>query len=228
MRSIKEATARLDALGIVQSKATGREKICLLGEWVDSGQRRVGSVRKKWDYLERVFTGRGAEICTSEVQGAEETPSGATNCPPAVQEVAPSNIQENRENINALERVRKEPGHVEYVVNEILKVCGDEHSRPYYYTRLTAQLPDHLIFRCLAEIRQDPTVATAVRCWSQNWGRQRPDGLLLGRLLADSDQHLLQRDAERLPPLVLTRPGRLVRSAHLARTVYCRRARIVL
>jgi hypothetical protein len=67
VRSIKEATARLENLGIVQSKATGREKICLLSEWVDSSQKRAGSVRKKWDYLERVFAGKGAEMCTSEM-----------------------------------------------------------------------------------------------------------------------------------------------------------------
>jgi hypothetical protein len=157
VRSIKEATARLEDLGIVQSRATGREKIYLLGEWVDISEKKDGAVRKEWFYLERVFTGRGAEICTSEGHGAEEPSRGAESCTPAVHETAPDNIQENREDSNALEKTRKEPGHVEYVVNEILKVCGDEHSRPYY-TRLAAQLPDDLIFRSLSEIRQDPTV----------------------------------------------------------------------
>ncbi|MBM4466738.1 MAG: hypothetical protein FJ014_14505, partial [Chloroflexi bacterium] len=67
-RSVKEATARLEDLGIVQSRATGREKIYLLGEWVDISEKKDGSVRKEWFYLERVFAGRSAESFTSEVQ----------------------------------------------------------------------------------------------------------------------------------------------------------------
>lgn len=157
VRSIKEATARLEDLEIVHSRPTGREKIYLLGEWVDISEKKDGSVRKEWFYLERVFSGRGAEICTSEVQEPQEESRCAETCPSAVREDAPSNIRKNREDTNALERPRKELGHVEYLVDAILRVCGDEHSRPYY-TRLAAQLPDDLIFRCLSEIRQDPTV----------------------------------------------------------------------
>lgn len=156
-RSVKEATARLEDLGIVQSRATGREKIYLLGEWVDISEKKDGSVRKEWFYLERVFAGRSAESFTSEVQGSGETARGEEDRPAAVQDAAPGNIQENREGVNALEHQRKDPDHVRYLVSEILKVCGDEHSRPFY-TRLAARLPDHLIFRSLAEIRQDPTV----------------------------------------------------------------------
>jgi len=63
---------------------------------------------------------------------------------------------QNTEGVNAFERQRKDPEHVRYVVDEILKVCGDEKSRAYY-TRL-ARLPDHLIFRALSEIRQDPAI----------------------------------------------------------------------
>ena len=54
-RSIKEATTRLERLGIVQSRVTGREKVYTLGEWVDISEQKDGSVRKEWFYLERVF-----------------------------------------------------------------------------------------------------------------------------------------------------------------------------
>jgi len=153
-RSVKEATSRLEDLGIVQSKATGREKVYVLGEWVDISEKKDGSVRKEWFYLERVFAGRGAEIFTSDVQDAAR---GEESRPAEVQQGASINKQENTEGVNALDKQRKDPEHVRYLVDEILKVCGDEHSRAYY-TRLASRLPDHLIFRSLSEIRQDPAI----------------------------------------------------------------------
>ena len=153
IRSVKEATTRLEHLGIVMSRVTGREKIYTLGEWVDISEKKDGSVRKEWFYLERVFAARSAEICTSEVQGVR----GAENRTTAVQEAAPTNREENTEGVNAVEKQRKDPEHVRYLVDEILRVCGDEHSRACY-TRLAGQLPDHLIFQALAEIRQDSAI----------------------------------------------------------------------
>ena len=153
-RSIKEATTRLEQTGIVMSRMTGREKVYILGEWVDISEKKDGSVRKEWFYLERVFAGRGAENFTSDVQ---EKGRGEASRPPEVQKAAPINRQENREGVNAFEKQHKEPDHVRYVVDEILKVCGDEQSRGYY-TRLASKLPDHLIFRALSEIRQDSRI----------------------------------------------------------------------
>lgn len=153
-RSIKEATTRLEDMGVVQSKMTGREKVYILGEWVDISEKKDGAVRKEWFYLERVFPTRGAEIFPSEVQ---KSVSGEENCTPEVRPTSPTNREENKEGVNAVEKERKDPEHVRYVVDEILKVCGDENSRTYY-TRLASRLPDHLIFRSLAEIRQDSAI----------------------------------------------------------------------
>jgi len=153
-RSVKEATSRLEDMGIVQSKATGREKVYVLGEWVDISEEKDGSVRKEWFYLERVFATRGEEIFTSEVQRSGR---GEEAFPAEVREPAPSNTEQNTRSVNALHRQQKDPAHVRYLVDEILKVCGDEHSRAFY-TRLASRLPDHMIFRSLSEIRQDPTI----------------------------------------------------------------------
>jgi hypothetical protein len=154
-RSIKEATTRLERIEIVQSRVTGREKIYTLGEWVDISEKKNGSVRKEWFYLERVFAARREEIFTSEVQEKERgeeaflaevrKPAGDTN------------REENTKSVNALQKHHKEPEHVRYLVDEILKVCGDEHSRAFY-SQLARRLPDHMIFRSLAEIRQDPAI----------------------------------------------------------------------
>jgi hypothetical protein len=51
----------------------------------------------------------------------------------------------------------KDPARVAYLVEEILRVCGDERSSRFYH-RVARQLDDHVIFRLLAEIRQDPTI----------------------------------------------------------------------
>jgi hypothetical protein len=153
VRTIKDATARLEALGIVQSRVTGREKVYCLGEWVDISEKKDGSVRKEWFYLERVFVGRGAENCTSDVQAERSAENRTTD----VQEPAPTNREVNRESVNALQTQGKDPEQVRYLVEEILKVCGDEKSRGYY-TQLASRLPDDLIFRSLAEIRQDSAI----------------------------------------------------------------------
>ena len=154
-RSVKEATTRLERLGIVQSRVTGREKVYTLGEWVDISKQKDGSVRKEWFYLERVFAARGEEICTSEVQARKDTARHEEKRPAEVHESARTNREENKESVNALGK--KDPEHVRYLVEEILAVCGDQKSR-VYYTRLASRLPDDLIFRSLAEIRQDPAI----------------------------------------------------------------------
>jgi hypothetical protein len=151
-RWIKDATTRLEHLGIVSSRVTGREKVYCLGEWVDISEKKDGSVRKEWFYLERVFTGRGEENFTSDVKVPER---GEGSFPAEVQEAAPTNREANTESVNALGN--KDPEHVRYLVDEILAVCGDERSRAYY-TRLASRLPDDLIFRSLAEIRQDSAI----------------------------------------------------------------------
>ncbi len=153
-RSIKEATTRLEHLGIVQSRVTGREKVYMLGEWVDISEKKDGSVRKEWFYLERVFAARGEEIFTPEVQAPQR---GEEIRPAEVREPAPAyiNREENKESVNALGK--KDPEHVRYLVEQILDVCGDEKSRGFY-TRLASRLPDDLIFRSLAEIRQDSAI----------------------------------------------------------------------
>ena len=154
-RWIKDATTRLESMGIVSSRVTGREKVYCLGEWVDISEKKDGSVRKEWFYLERVFTGRGEENFTTEVKSparGEENFTTEVNEPTAY-----TNREENRETVNALKMQGKDPEHVRYLVEQILGVCGDEKSRGFY-TRLASRLPDDLIFRSLAEIRQDAAI----------------------------------------------------------------------
>ena len=51
----------------------------------------------------------------------------------------------------------KEPDHVAYLVEEIMKVCGDRQSIPFY-RQVVRKLDDHSIFRLLAEVRQDRSI----------------------------------------------------------------------
>ena len=165
-RSIREATARLEQMGIVQSRMTGREKIYVLGEWMDISKEKDGSARKEWFYLERIFAtkqnelsdvdlpgeGRAEENFLSEVQASGRQEDVRL---PDRKEIAATNREENKESVNALGK--KDPEHVRYLVGEILDVCGDEKSRRFY-TWLASRLPDDLIFRSLAEIRQDSAI----------------------------------------------------------------------
>lgn len=154
-------------MGIVQSRMTGREKIYVLGEWMDISKEKDGSARKEWFYLERVFATKQNDLSDVDLPGegrAEENflsevqPGGRQEVVrlPDRQELASTNREKNKESVNALGK-RKDPEHVRYLVEQILDVCGDEKSRAFY-TRLASRLPDDLIFRSLAEIRQDSVI----------------------------------------------------------------------
>ena len=51
----------------------------------------------------------------------------------------------------------KEATHIQYVVDEILKVCDDTASSSFY-RQVASRVDDNVIFGWLAEIRQDPTI----------------------------------------------------------------------
>ena len=52
---------------------------------------------------------------------------------------------------------RKHPAHIRYLVEQILATCKDAESSRFY-SKVAQMLPDHAIFRFLAEIRQDPSI----------------------------------------------------------------------
>ena len=56
-----------------------------------------------------------------------------------------------------MKEVTKETEHIDYLVGEILRTCRDEQSRRFY-TKVARLLPDEVIFRFLAEIRQDSSI----------------------------------------------------------------------
>jgi hypothetical protein len=56
--------------------------------------------------------------------------------------------------------VPKTPEHVDYLVAEILRVCGDEHSSAYY-RHLIQRIPDSRLLQFLAEIKSDGRVRNA-------------------------------------------------------------------
>jgi len=49
---------------------------------------------------------------------------------------------------------KKDPAHIQYLVEEILEVCQDVRSLRFY-TWVARALPDEVIFRFLAEIKDD-------------------------------------------------------------------------
>ena len=64
----------------------------------------------------------------------------------------------NTQRYNASSRTKwKDEARVRYLVEEILKVCGDLRSERFY-RQLATSLPDGVIFQFLSEIRQDETI----------------------------------------------------------------------
>ena len=51
----------------------------------------------------------------------------------------------------------KHPAQIEYLVAEILHICGDRKSARFY-RRVAQAIPDDVIFRFLSEIKDDETI----------------------------------------------------------------------
>jgi len=51
----------------------------------------------------------------------------------------------------------KHPAQIEYLVAEILHICGDRKSARFY-SKVARALPDEVIFRFLSEIKHDETI----------------------------------------------------------------------
>jgi len=51
----------------------------------------------------------------------------------------------------------KHPAQLQYLIAEILHICGDKKSARFY-RRVAQAIPDHVIFRFLSEIKDDETI----------------------------------------------------------------------
>src|ERR1700730_10205152 len=55
LSTIREFTRRLEELKLVVPRLTGRQKIYLLGEWVDISEVGDATKKQEWFYLDRIF-----------------------------------------------------------------------------------------------------------------------------------------------------------------------------
>ena len=85
-----------------------------------------------------------------------------------------------KEQYSALTRVeassRKDPAHVRYLVEKILEVCQDVRS-VRFYTWVARALPDEVIFRFLAEIKDDKRITNrgaVFVCKVKQYGQRLP------------------------------------------------------
>jgi c-di-GMP-binding flagellar brake protein YcgR len=53
--------------------------------------------------------------------------------------------------------IKKDPAHLQYLVEKILEVCRDMKSSRFY-SKVARILPDEVIFRFLSEIKEDRTI----------------------------------------------------------------------
>lgn len=80
----------------------------------------------------------------------------------------------------------KDEAHVRHLVEEILVVCGDTRSTPFY-AKVARVLPDEVIFQYLSEIRQDESIrnrgavfTSKVKGYLGRQGKSRVGGLTEG------------------------------------------------
>jgi len=83
----------------------------------------------------------------------------------------------NHKSVNAgFATVAKPRPHIQYLVDEILRVCKDPQSTHFYYL-VAKHFADDLIFQWLSEIRHDPTITnrgavfiTKLKAWQNKHG----------------------------------------------------------
>lgn len=108
----------------------------------------------------------------SPIDGTSRSPTGRTQIIYSRQ-----TPKETRPSVNAFGgNGRKDPAHLEWLVEEIVKVCADLQSAGFY-RRVAAFFPDEVIFRLLAEIKDDGTIrnrgavfTTKLQSYAQNHG----------------------------------------------------------
>lgn len=149
-KSVMRYTQELQARDLVSIERRGRGitnvyHICRWSEEVlaSAGDARMTGLRSR-SPMHRTSG--------NPIQGTSKSPTGGTLQIHSSPRLRRQNAVDAADGID-----RKHPAHVAYLVDEILKVCGDKKSTAFY-RQVAREVDDHHIFRLLAEIRQDPTI----------------------------------------------------------------------
>lgn len=114
----------------------------------------------------------------SPIHGTSGSPPERTsNSPFHGTQIILSSPLPNHKSVNAnISTSPKTPAQIQYMVDEILKVCQDPQSTSFY-RQASIRYPDDLIFTWLSEIRHDPTITnrgavfvTKLRAWQAKHG----------------------------------------------------------
>jgi hypothetical protein len=159
--SVTKVLRKLEDAGVIKRIRTGRQTIFLLGEWVDYSEKKDGSLRLEWFYLEQKFGVDRPD--QSKVDWSDQSAAARTDQSKSDR----SNTNRKRPNreensVNGgFELVKRLPSLAqpaeksEYVARELmLKEFKDNHSL-VAYRLIAAKVPEHVICRAISEIKAD-------------------------------------------------------------------------
>ena len=148
-------------LKVVERIRTGRESIFVLGEWI---RPPSFDVAKEYYYVENVFGAALDDLGKNQNQTWGRSPNQILGSKPSLTWGArpSSNIKRNKEKtvnggrsvLALLPDIDQPKEKAQVLTNDILAAMGDRHSERFY-ALVAAKVPEHVIRKALAEVRQD-------------------------------------------------------------------------
>ena len=155
-RNARRFIKALKDRGLVKAVNTGRGNIYKLGEVVQAHTKEGEMVRKEIYYLD--ILAQQSEQHLSRERGQKPSAESGQEAPsPSGQDRSGHRIDKDIDKSVHASQETKEEGEVAYLTAQILSLCGDARSRPFY-EKVSRCLTSDAIFHFLSEIRQDPQV----------------------------------------------------------------------
>lgn len=154
---VSKQLTKLENYGVIKRIRTGRQNICVLGEWYDYSEAKDGSKRLEWFYLEQKF-GVSKPDLAQKAKSELHSSTGQT-----LPKEPSNNIEENRKDntvngdiklIKNMANLNLPDGQADYIADYILEELGDKHSAKFYKL-VSRKVPEGVIRTAISEIKAD-------------------------------------------------------------------------
>ena len=155
---VSKQLTKLENYGVIKRIRTGRQNICVLGEWYDYSEAKDGSKRLEWFYLEQKF-GISKPDLAQKAKSELHPDTGQT-----LPKEPSNNIEDNRKDntvnngdvklIRNMTNLNLPDEQADYIADHIVQELGDKHSLKFYKL-VSRKVPEGIIRQALSEIKTD-------------------------------------------------------------------------
>lgn len=154
---VSKQLTKLENYGVIKRIRTGRQNICVLGEWYDYSEAKDGSKRLEWFYLEQKFGISKPDL--AQKAKSELHPDTGQTLPKEPSNNIEDNKKENTVNgsnklIKNIANLNISDTQADYIADHIVQELGDKHSLKFYKL-VSRKVPEATIRQTLSEIKAD-------------------------------------------------------------------------